>query len=47
MDYIILHELVHTRIKNHGKEFYTELGRLVSDHKRLEAELKTFDVGLL
>ena len=47
MDYIILHELVHTRIRNHGKEFYAELGRLVADQKLLDSELKEYGAGLL
>ncbi|MCJ7684211.1 MAG: M48 family metallopeptidase [Desulfobacteraceae bacterium] len=47
MDCIILHELVHTRIKNHGKEFYAELGRLVTDQKLLDSELKEYGAGLL
>jgi len=28
-DYVILHELLHTRIKNHGKGFWAELDRYV------------------
>jgi len=47
MDYIILHELVHTRVKNHGKKFYVELGRLVADQKSLDSELKEYGAGLL
>ncbi|MBL7226120.1 MAG: M48 family metallopeptidase, partial [Desulfobacteraceae bacterium] len=47
MDYIILHELVHTRVRNHGKEFYAELGRLVTDQKLLVSELKEYGAGLL
>ncbi len=47
MDYIILHELVHTRVKNHGKGFYAELGRLVTDRKLLDSELKQYGAGLL
>ena len=47
MDYIILHELVHTRVRNHGKKFYTELGRLVPDQKLLNSELKKYGAGLL
>ena len=30
MDYVILHELVHTQIKNHGPAFQDELDRLVN-----------------
>ena len=33
IDYVLLHELVHTRIKNHTKEFWRELDRLVGDAK--------------
>jgi predicted metal-dependent hydrolase len=47
MDYLILHELVHTRVKNHSKKFYAELERLVVDRKSLDRELKAYGVGLL
>ena len=47
MDYIILHELVHTRVRNHGKKFYAELGRLVPDQKLLDSEFKEYGAGLL
>ena len=47
MDYLILHELVHTRVKNHSKKFYAELERLVGDRKSLNRELKAYGVGLL
>ncbi len=29
-DYVILHELLHTRIKNHGKKFWRELDKIVA-----------------
>jgi len=38
MDYVILHELVHTRIKGHGPHFWNELERLhgqATEHHRL------------
>jgi len=47
MDYIIVHELVHTRFKNHGKKFYSELERIVGCRKPFERALKHYDVGLL
>lgn len=39
-DYIILHELVHTKIKNHGKEFWNELGRIIQHPKLLSRKLR-------
>ncbi len=39
-DYIILHELVHTKIKNHGKEFWNKLGSIIHNPKSLSKRLK-------
>ncbi len=47
MDYVILHELVHTRVKNHGLKFYIEMDRLVSNRKSLDKELKGYGLGLI
>ena len=38
-EYIILHELLHTRIKNHSKEFWNKLGNLISNPKALHIKL--------
>ena len=40
VDYIILHELTHTKIKNHGHEFYAVLDRIYPNHKACEKWLK-------
>lgn len=40
MDYVILHELVHTKVKNHSKKFWTELDKLVGDAKGKDRELR-------
>ena len=46
IDYVILHELVHTRIKNHGKAFWAELNRLVKNSKEMRSKLKECWLGL-
>lgn len=45
MDYVILHELVHTRIRGHGRDFWRELDRYVGDAKRLRSELRRYPLG--
>jgi len=47
MDYVILHELVHTRIKNHSGKFWAELDKLTGDAKKLQARLKYFGKGFI
>ena len=39
-DYIILHELLHTRIKDHKKGYWAELDRLTGDANGFHRELK-------
>ena len=39
-DYIYLHELLHTKIKNHGSNFWSELNTLVGRSRELDNELK-------
>jgi predicted metal-dependent hydrolase len=49
MDYVILHELVHTRIKNHSKKFWAELDRVVGGKGRakdLDKRLGRHRLGL-
>jgi predicted metal-dependent hydrolase len=47
LDYVILHELVHTQIRNHGNGFWKELDRLVGKAKVLDLKLKRYDIMLL
>ena len=47
MDYVMLHELVHTRYKNHGPLFWEELDRITGDAKGLSKKVKSIGAGLL
>jgi len=47
MDYVIMHELVHTSHKNHGPLFWKELDRITGDAKGLSKKVKSFGVGIL
>lgn len=40
MDYVILHELAHIKVKNHSKEFWDFLSTLVPDYKQKRRWLK-------
>jgi predicted metal-dependent hydrolase len=46
MDYVLLHELIHTRIKNHGAPFWDELNRLMDGARGIDHRLDDFR-GLL
>lgn len=47
MEYVMLHELVHTRVKDHGRFFKRELDRLVGDSRGYEKRLKGYHLELL
>ena len=38
-DCIILHELLHTKIKNHGSSFWSEFDRMIPNAKQLHREI--------
>jgi predicted metal-dependent hydrolase len=40
IDYVVLHELLHTRIKNHSPDFWLKLAEIMPDYKRHLAWLK-------
>ncbi len=45
MDYVILHELAHTRVKDHSNRFWDELNTLVEDGKGLSSKLREYGTG--
>jgi predicted metal-dependent hydrolase len=47
LDYVILHELVHTRISNHSNEFWNELIRIDGKARELDLKLKRYNMMLL
>jgi len=46
-DYIILHELLHIRIKDHSKHFWAELTKLTGNAKALRREVRSYHLGLM
>ena len=44
MDYVILHELVHTKVKNHSKFFWVTLDTYIKNSKKYNKELKKYSL---
>jgi predicted metal-dependent hydrolase len=47
IDYVLMHELVHTRIMAHGAPFWTELGNYVPNLKTIRKEIKSYRPALV
>lgn len=46
IDYVLLHELAHTEVKNHSKKFWHFLNSLLGNAKELDKELKRYRINL-
>lgn len=46
IEYILIHELAHTKIKNHSKEFWNFLETLLPNSKYLDKSLNSFSTNL-
>ncbi len=47
VDYVIIHELSHTKHLHHGKDFWDELKAILPDYKELKKELKSYSPRLI
>ncbi len=47
IDYVILHELVHTRLKHHGREFWQELEHYLPDARACRRDLRQYRLDTL
>jgi len=45
-DYVILHELVHTRVRGHGPSFWAELESRMPDARRRQTRLREYSLAL-
>lgn len=45
-DYVILHELVHTRVRGHGRKFWAELESHMPDARRRQSCLREYSLAL-
>ena len=46
IDYVLLHELVHTRVKNHSKDFWNELETVVPNARTIDKQLREYQYCL-
>ena len=47
IDYVILHELVHTHRKDHSRAFWAEVDKLVGNGKKKASWLRKYKLGLV
>ena len=44
IDYVIVHELVHTRYMSHGREFWAVVAEIIPNYKTRQTRLKELQV---
>lgn len=47
IDYVLLHELAHVKVKNHSSDFWNYLDKLVPNSKKIDKELKEYKIPRL
>ncbi len=47
IDYTILHELVHIRVKNHSRRFWDQMDMLLGDAKKIDKKLSAYEFLLI
>ncbi|MBF0215366.1 MAG: M48 family metallopeptidase [Candidatus Omnitrophica bacterium] len=47
LDYVILHELIHTRVKDHSAVFWDEFKKVLPDAKELNRKIKKYQLHLI
>ena len=47
LDYVVLHELLHLKVRNHGREFWEKMAAFMPDYKVRRARLREFGQTLV